>query len=166
MNQLQTNPLRETKKSFKEILLSSLLFRLAMARHSPCSTFQREISRLKYYTSQTVLRVHGRWWSVPLDAGHLKGENLKKWTPWWPHVQPSHSLPGNPFPGMDAAIYVYPLHLARLTTSCKPAFSILDTPPPTTHARGPHVLSEEVRPWRACLNHLSRISQDISHWHQ
>lgn len=68
------------------------------------------------------------------------------------------------FPGMDVVFYVYPYTLPVYPHPASQQFPFLIHSP--SQARGPHVLSEEVRPRRAFLNHLSRMSQDISHWHQ
>lgn len=137
MNQLQTNPLRETKKSFKEIPLSSLLFHLALARHSPCGCSE-QVSKsqrsLKYYTSkknfkkgvlgaQKVMKCpksfKGPWELQELELGNLTLNQVILYK-------------GIQFPGMDVVFYVCPYTLPVLSTSSKPAIPILNKPPPPT----------------------------------
>lgn len=162
MNQLQTNPLRETKKSFKEIPLSSLLFHLALARHSPCGCSE-QVSKsqrsLKYYAcKKKVFWVHGRWWNA---LNHSKGpENLKNWslvTSLWTKSSFTRKSSSLAWTWCSMCAFT-PCQYYPHPPSQR--FPFLINPP--SHAREPHVLSKEVRPWRACLNHLSRIS----HWRQ
>lgn len=65
------------------------------------------------------------------------------------------------FPGMDVVFYVYPYTLPVYPHPASEPFPFL-MDPPFPHQRPPCPFWK-VRPWRACLNHLSRMSQDISH---
>ena len=147
-----------------------------MTRHSPCgclkqvSKRKRQMKTLQHSkcpsSSRKVTecpvkcRSFQRGWEFEeIDHGNVTSNQVIL----YPEIQ---------FSGMDCVFYVgphnspvYP-HPASQQFPFNSHFHSFPTLHPPPHGRGPHVLSEYLRQRRACRNHLSRMSEDISHQRQ
>lgn len=147
MNQLQTNQ----KSISKNYLYPHHCFILL----TPKASFkERNWYSFKYYSRPNVLWVHA------FSKGHWKGgwefEAAKHGKLMSKQVNVYQEIQS---PGMDVVPYtlpVYPHPASQQYPFLRHSLS---------NARGPRALSEETWPWRACRNHLSRMSQDTSGSH-